>query len=60
MANELCLTDDAMHSDFKFFNWACIWPDEKLQKEINDDFWLVIDGPPEVMHFKITFLHLLL
>jgi putative AlgH/UPF0301 family transcriptional regulator len=49
MANELCLTNDASPSDFKFFQWAHVWLPNQLELEYTRKAWLTVAAPQEVI-----------
>ena len=45
MANELCMTGDADHLDFKFFQWATIWLPKQIEMEYEQRCWLTLKAP---------------
>ena len=49
MANELCLTNDAQPSDFKFFQWATVWLPNQLDLEYGRKVWLTVQAPQRVV-----------
>lgn len=49
MASELCLTNDAKPSDFKFFEWATVWPPKQLEYEYEKRLWITVEAPTDVI-----------
>ena len=49
MANELCLTNDAAASDFKFFTWATVWLPKQLDLEYEKKAWLTLQAPMQAV-----------
>jgi putative AlgH/UPF0301 family transcriptional regulator len=49
MANELCLTKDAIPGDFKFFQWATVWLPNQLALEYQQKLWLTVQAPASVI-----------
>lgn len=49
MANELCSTNDATPSDFKFFQWATVWKPRQLELEWERKLWLSVQGPVDIL-----------
>eukprot|EP01031_Cornospumella_fuschlensis_P031937 gene31937-38613_t len=49
MANELCLTNDAQPTDFKFFQHTTVWQPNQLETEWKRRLWLTIDGPAKII-----------
>jgi putative AlgH/UPF0301 family transcriptional regulator len=49
MANELCLTNDAAASDFKFFQWATVWLPKQLDLEYERKAWLTLQAPMQAV-----------
>ena len=49
MANELCLTNDAQPQDFKFFQYATIWTPGQLAYEYEQQLWITVDAPIQVL-----------
>ena len=49
MANELCMTNDAKATEFKFFQWATIWSPNQLELEYKSKLWLTVQAPVGVI-----------
>ena len=49
MANELCLTNDAKPSEFKFFTWTTVWRPGALDLEYKQRMWLTLEAPVQTI-----------
>ena len=49
MANELCLTNDAQPSEFKFFQWATVWSPNQLEAEYKSKMWVTIFSTSQLL-----------
>eukprot|EP01032_Pedospumella_encystans_P015889 gene15889-18150_t len=49
MANELCSTNNAFPSEFRFFRWSCVWSPGQLEEEHRKGLWTTFNGPIEMV-----------